>query len=45
MRRRGLQVRMEFHNPGFFLKPGMFATVAIRAELDPPRCSSQIRRF
>ncbi len=28
-------VRMEFHNPGFFLKPGMFATVEIRAELDP----------
>ncbi len=32
---RTAQVRMEFHNPGFFLKPGMFATVAIRAELDP----------
>ena len=32
---RTARVRMEFHNPGFFLKPGMFATVAIRAELDP----------
>jgi hypothetical protein len=26
---------MEFHNPGFFLKPGMFATVKVTAELDP----------
>ena len=26
---------MEFHNPGFFLKPGMFATVELRAELKP----------
>jgi hypothetical protein len=26
---------MEFHNPGFFLKPGMFATVEIHAELEP----------
>jgi hypothetical protein len=26
---------MEFHNPGFFLKPGMFATVRIAAELQP----------
>ena len=32
---RTARVRMEFHNPGFFLKPGMFATVAIRAELEP----------
>jgi len=24
---------MEFHNPGFFLKPGMFATVELSAEL------------
>ncbi len=32
---RTARVRMEFHNPGFFLKPGMFATVEIRAELDP----------
>ena len=28
-------VRMEFHNPGYFLKPGMFATVDLRAELEP----------
>ena len=28
-------VRMEFHNPGLFLKPGMFATVQVRAELEP----------
>jgi len=32
---RTARVRMEFHNPGFFLKPGMFATAEIRAELDP----------
>ena len=32
---RTARVRMEFHNPGLFLKPGMFATVAIRAELEP----------
>ena len=32
---RTARVRMEFHNPGFFLKPGMFATVEIRAELEP----------
>ena len=31
---RTAQVRMEFHNPGLFLKPGMFATVEIRAELE-----------
>jgi membrane fusion protein, copper/silver efflux system len=30
---RTARVRMEFHNPGFFLKPGMFATVELRAEL------------
>jgi Cu(I)/Ag(I) efflux system membrane fusion protein len=30
---RTAQVRMEFHNPGLFLKPGMFATVEIEAEL------------
>ena len=27
------RVRMEFHNPGFFLKPGMFATVELHADL------------
>lgn len=32
---RTAKVRMEFHNPGYFLKPGMFATVEFRAELDP----------
>ena len=25
---------MEFHNPGYFLKPGMFATVEFAAEFD-----------
>jgi rubrerythrin len=32
---RTAKVRMEFHNPGFFLKPGMFATIEVRAELAP----------
>ncbi len=32
---RTIQVRMEFHNPGGLLKPGMFATVELEAELDP----------
>ena len=32
---RTTQVRMEFHNPGFFLKPGMFATVEMKAEVSP----------
>ena len=32
---RTVRVRMEFHNPGFFLKPGMFASVEIHAELSP----------
>jgi len=32
---RTARVRMEFHNPGYFLKPGMFATVKIAAELEP----------
>jgi multidrug efflux pump subunit AcrA (membrane-fusion protein) len=32
---RTAQVRMEFHNPGLFLKPGMFTTVELHAELDP----------
>src|SRR5208283_1283528 len=26
---------MEFHNPGYFLKPGMFATVKVVSELAP----------
>lgn len=32
---RTVKVRMEFHNPGYLLKPGMFATVEMRAELAP----------
>jgi Cu(I)/Ag(I) efflux system membrane fusion protein len=32
---RTAKVRMEFHNPGYFLKPGMFATVNVVSELDP----------
>src|SRR5438132_9496466 len=32
---RTARVRMEFHNPGFFLKPGMFAVVELSAELSP----------
>ncbi len=32
---RTAQVRMEFHNPGYFLKPGMFATVQMTSELEP----------
>jgi len=30
MRRPQARVRMEFHNPGYFLKPGMFATVELQ---------------
>ncbi len=30
---RTAKVRMEFHNPGYFLKPGMFATVELHAEI------------
>ena len=32
---RTARVRMEFHNPGYFLKPGMFATVHVVSELEP----------
>jgi multidrug efflux pump subunit AcrA (membrane-fusion protein) len=32
---RTARVRMEFHNPGYFLKPGMFATVQVFSELAP----------
>jgi Cu(I)/Ag(I) efflux system membrane fusion protein len=32
---RTARVRMEFENPGYFLKPGMFASVQITSELDP----------
>jgi hypothetical protein len=31
---RTARVRMEFHNPGYFLKPGMFATVELQVELE-----------
>ena len=31
---RTAKVRMEFHNPGYSLKPGMFATVHVTAELE-----------
>ncbi len=34
-RTRTVKVRMEFHNPGYLLKPGMFATVEVVAELSP----------
>lgn len=30
---RTARVRMEFHNPGYFLKPGMFATAELQTEL------------
>ncbi len=32
---RTARVRMEFHNPGYFLKPGMFATVQVATEVEP----------
>lgn len=32
---RTARVRMEFHNPGYYLKPGMFATVRVASELEP----------
>ena len=32
---RTARVRVEFHNPGYFLKPGMFATVEVTSELEP----------
>jgi RND family efflux transporter MFP subunit len=32
---RTAKVRMEFHNPGYLLKPGMFTTVELVAELSP----------
>jgi hypothetical protein len=32
---RTARVRMEFHNPGYYLKPGMFATVQVLSELAP----------
>ncbi len=35
LKTRTAQVRMEFHNPGYFLKPGMFASVELVSELSP----------
>lgn len=32
---RTARVRMEFHNPGYLLKPGMFASVRLRSDLEP----------
>jgi len=32
---RTARVRMEFHNRGYFLKPGMFATITVTSELKP----------
>src|SRR5436190_22189088 len=32
---RTARVRMEFHNPGYFLKPGMYVTVEMISELSP----------
>ena len=32
---RTARVRLEFHNPGYFLKPGMFATVQLTADIAP----------
>jgi membrane fusion protein, copper/silver efflux system len=32
---RTARVRMEFENPGYFLKPGMFVSVQITSELNP----------
>ncbi|MGQ9919656.1 MAG: efflux RND transporter periplasmic adaptor subunit, partial [Bryobacteraceae bacterium] len=34
-RTRTVRVRMEHHNPGYFLKPGMFVTVELVSELAP----------
>ena len=32
---RTAKVRLEFENPGYYLKPGMFVTAQIQAELEP----------
>ena len=32
---RTARVRMEFENPGYFLKPGMFVSVQVGAEIEP----------
>ena len=35
LKTRTARVRMEFENPGYFLKPGMFVSVQIASEIDP----------
>lgn len=35
LKTRTAQVRMEFHNPGLLLKPGMFAKVELKSEISP----------
>ena len=32
---RTARIRLEFHNPGYLLKPGMFATITATCELEP----------
>ncbi|MCX7018784.1 MAG: efflux RND transporter periplasmic adaptor subunit [Candidatus Sumerlaeota bacterium] len=32
---RTAKARLEFHNPGYFLKPGMFANVEVASEINP----------
>jgi rubrerythrin len=32
---RTAKVRLEFHNPGYFLKPGMYATIEMSSEIAP----------
>lgn len=32
---RTARVRMEFHNPGYLLKPGMYASVQLSSDLEP----------
>jgi RND family efflux transporter MFP subunit len=32
---RTAKVRLEFHNPGYFLKPGMYATIELPSEIAP----------
>ena len=41
---RTARVRLEFENPGYFLKPGMFVSAQIQAELAARRCWCRIRR-
>ena len=35
---RTAKVRLEFENPGYFLKPGMFVSAKIQAELETRPC-------